>query len=102
TQRLNVTDRWPQLDADLAEALSYGGTDAVYLDEVGLLYAQRYATSGEPESYQKSAFLLEEAHRHNPFNPYPLIHRADLEIAALQKKAVNQPSAAMDDLIRAA
>jgi len=101
-QRRSVKDDWPSMEADLAAALARAGDDAAYRDKAGVRYAQRYAATGDRAVYERSAALFDEAHRLDPFNPYFLLHRVDLETAELQKKATTRASAAADAAIAAA
>ena len=98
-QKLSVKDDWPSIETDISEALKYSSGDAVYLDKAGLRYSDRYGTSSERDTYERGAFLLEEAHRLDPFNPYFLIHRVALETTALQKATIKRASRTASDMI---
>jgi tetratricopeptide (TPR) repeat protein len=91
--RLDVTRNWPNITTQLATALEIVGDDAHYLDEAGVLCLERLRASGERRAYDEGVALLERARSANAFDPYTLIHRIDLEAAALQVKIVQAPSA---------
>ena len=57
-----------------------------YADAAALHYAIRFGTTGERELFDRAAQLFDTARRLDPFNEYILIHRIDLETAALQKR----------------
>jgi O-antigen ligase len=57
-----------------------------YADAAALHYAVRFGMTGEQESFDRAAQLFDSAHRLDPFNEYILIHRIDLETAAVQKR----------------
>jgi len=97
-QRLSVKDDWPRIEADISEALKYSDDDALYLDKAGIRNSERYNATNERETYERGPFLLEEAHRLDPFNPYFLIHRIALETTALQRATIKKASKTVSDM----
>ncbi len=98
-QRQSVVNDWARIENDISIGLSNSGSDAVYWDKAGVRYAERFSVSGEREIYERSARLLEDAHRFDPFNPYFLVHRIALETAALQKHTVKESSPAVREAV---
>ena len=91
--RLDVTKNWPDISARLTTALDIAGHDAHYLDEAGVMYLRRFYAAGDDPTYRQAVVLFERAESIDPFDPYALIHRIDLEAAALRSGLVRTPSA---------
>jgi O-antigen ligase/tetratricopeptide (TPR) repeat protein len=98
-QRLSVMNDWPRIETDISEGLSHWGSDAVYRDKAGVRYAERFGASGERAIFERSASLLDDAHRLDPFNPYFLVHRIALETTALQKRMIKEVSRSVRDMV---
>jgi tetratricopeptide (TPR) repeat protein len=96
---LDVSRDWPQIREKLTTALRLVSDDPYYQDAAGVWYLKRLRASGDRDAYDRAATLLEGAGTKNPFDPYILIHRIDLETTALQGRVVKSPS---DGAIRAA
>jgi O-antigen ligase/Flp pilus assembly protein TadD len=100
---LDISRDWSRIDANLNYALQLSGGSAHYADAAGVLYVRRFFTAGERPVYDRAVQLLDSAAQADPFDPYVLIHRVDLETIALQMKTVAAPSsgatAAVDRLI---
>jgi O-antigen ligase/tetratricopeptide (TPR) repeat protein len=90
--RLDVSKNWPQIAAGLDTALAIAGNDAHYIHEAGILYLERLRTSGGRQTYENGVALIARAQSLNAFDPYTLIHRLDLDTAALQARIVQTPS----------
>jgi len=82
SQQGDWTRAQPLIDAGLASA----GESGHYHDAAGFLYAARFGQTGDRRQYQIAAQLFDTAHRLDPFAEYYVIHRLDLETAALQKQ----------------
>jgi tetratricopeptide (TPR) repeat protein len=65
----------------------------------GILYLKKFSETGDREIYEKGAKILEQAHRHNPYDVYVMIHRIDLEAAALKKNVIQKPSGNIENLV---
>jgi O-antigen ligase len=91
-QHLNVASEWPAVSRLVNETLDLVPRNARSLDEAGVLYLRRLHAAGEQRAYRDGAALLERAHARNPFDPYPMIHRIDIETAALHAGIVGAPS----------
>ncbi len=79
---------WPMMAQDIAAALAQVPDDAAYLDRAGGLYAKRLNASGDRDAYALGVSAFERAHRLNPFYPYVLIHRIQLETVALRLQVI--------------
>jgi putative inorganic carbon (HCO3(-)) transporter len=84
----SVSDSWPLLEDTIRQALQYTG-EAIYSYRAAVRYAERWAVSGDAAAYRLGAGLFDEAHRHDPFNPYFIIERVRLDAAGLQRKTIN-------------
>jgi len=89
---LDVNRDWPAIEDNVAAGLRLVGDDPYYQDAAGVLYLKRFHASGDRDAYDRSAALLDRAAQTNHFDPYILIHRVDLDTAALQRKLVAMPS----------
>src|SRR5581483_11370678 len=81
------TSDWGSERAYVENVLSHADGASAYFDAAGVRYGVRYGSTGERQLSDRAAELFETAHRLNPFDEYILIHRVDLETAALQKHA---------------
>ena len=91
-QMLFTSSAWEDVDDNILTGLKAMENDFYYEDMAGTLYNRRYDETGEEALYKKSASLFEKAEIHNPFNPYVLIHRIELETLALKKGTITKPS----------
>jgi tetratricopeptide (TPR) repeat protein len=89
----DVTSDWPRVQQNLTTALQLMRDDSYYADAAGVRYLQRLNATGERDAYDRAVVLLDRARQRNPFDPYILIHRIDLETTGLQRKVVSHPSA---------
>jgi O-antigen ligase len=101
-QRLNPATDWPAAAQQIHDALDLTPLDARYLDEAGVLHLKRLYARRDSRVYQDGAALLERARLRNPFDPYVLIHRVDLETAALHAGIIRTPSTPALDAVNAA
>lgn len=86
---------WPGMETRIIKGLEWVPRHAYYEDWAALHYINRFARNPAPETYKKAARLLDQAYKHNPFDPYALIHRIDLEQIALGNGTLSQPSEAV-------
>ena len=91
-QRLGAAGDWSGAVSQMNAGLELAPNDAGYLDEAAVLYLDRLKGSGDAATYREGASLVERAHARNPFDPYSLIHRIDLDTAALREKIIGTPS----------
>ena len=89
---LDVNREWPAIEVRVASGLRLVGDDPYYQDAAGVLYLKRFHASGDRDAYDRAAALLDAAAQANRFDPYILIHRVDLDTAALRRKLVTVPS----------
>ncbi|HEY7291228.1 MAG TPA: O-antigen ligase family protein [Vicinamibacterales bacterium] len=93
---------WTLIQRHLEWGLEASGNAAKYQDDAGLLYLRRVEARQDPSSYRRAATLFEGSARANRFDPYAVVHRIDLETAALTAGIVQTPSTdANDAVIRA-
>jgi tetratricopeptide (TPR) repeat protein len=90
---LDVQRDWPVVASLLEAGVAAGGDLAHYLDAAGLVWFRRFVATHDAASYQKAAELFDRAADRDRLDPYLLVHRIDLETAALQTKMVTSPSA---------
>jgi O-antigen ligase/tetratricopeptide (TPR) repeat protein len=100
SQTMNAVGEWPQIESNIAEGLASVPGDFFYEDMAGLLYLKRFNFTGDPKSYRQGVEVLEKAHRHNPFDVYVLLHRVDLEMVALRKGIIKDPSPFVEKAVR--
>lgn len=92
SQKMDIEKDWNTVESNIKEALENVPGDHHYHDMAGLLYMKKLAGSGNPETYQKTAMMFENAHYHNPFDPYALIHRIDTDTIGIRKGVIRKPS----------
>jgi O-antigen ligase len=96
--------RWENTSVEIEKALGYAGDDHHYENSAAKLHTERFNVTRHPDAYRRSAGLFEASHRHNPFDPYVLIGRLDLETLALDTWAIDRPSpfaeAALERLLK--
>jgi tetratricopeptide (TPR) repeat protein len=85
-------ERWPAATAALGRLLRAAGNDHHYLNAAGRIHTERFGLTENPAEYERAAGLFEKAHRENPFDPYVLIGRVDLETLALKKGLLEEAS----------
>jgi tetratricopeptide (TPR) repeat protein len=88
---------WPLIQQQLDWGLGAAGDAAKYLDDAGLLYLRRVEDGHDPAAYVRAATLFERSARANRFDPYALVHRVDLETAALTAGIAQTPSVEAKD-----
>jgi O-antigen ligase/polysaccharide polymerase Wzy-like membrane protein/tetratricopeptide repeat protein len=89
---LAAQGNWAQARTEAEHGLALAEGVAPYQDAAGLLYAQQFGSSGDRSTYERAANLFDGAHRAAAFIEYYLIHRIDLETAALQKQPASPES----------
>jgi O-antigen ligase len=92
SQPLSIKEDWPEIESNLKKGLTRISDDSYYEDQAGVYYIRRLGVTGEPASYRQGEVLLEKAYRHNPFDPYVLIHRIDLDQVAMGKQVISRPA----------
>jgi hypothetical protein len=90
---INIEQDWPGIKTRIEQGMEWIPRHSTYEDDAGLYYLKQYARTRAMETYKKGARLLEQAYEDNPFDPYVLIHRIDLERIALELGTFSQPSA---------
>ena len=83
-----VADEWPRIADDVDAAMALVPANAHYEDAAGVLALERLFAVADPAAYSQAVDWLDRAARDNPFDPYALIHRVDLETIAVQKRIV--------------
>lgn len=92
SQPLSIKEDWPEIEFNLKKGLTRISDDSYYEDQAGVYYIRRLGVTGEPGLYRRGEALLEKAYRHNPFDPYVLIHRIDLDQVAMGKQVISRPA----------
>jgi len=87
-----VSSGWKETELSIIEGLKAMENNFYYEDMAGTLYARRFGETGDETLYKKSASLFEQAHIHNPFDTYVLLHRIELESLALRKGTITRLS----------
>jgi tetratricopeptide (TPR) repeat protein len=90
SQRLSIAEEWPEIESNITKAVQRVPRDAHYQDLCGVYYIRRLGLTGEPVLYREGAAFLKKAHSLNPFDPYVLIHRIDLDQVALAKGLISE------------
>jgi O-antigen ligase len=99
---LDVNSQWPQIDSRIEEALSVTA-DPHYVDAAGILLLRRFRTAPGRLLYDRAAALFDQARGANPFDPYIVINRMELETEALTSKIIAVvPDSDGDNAARAA
>jgi tetratricopeptide (TPR) repeat protein len=88
---------WPRAQTLIEQGLDLQGTRAPYLDAAASLFAHRFGATGDRSLYDRAARLFEAAQARSPFSEYFMIHRLDLETAALQKQKGGAASQGAND-----
>lgn len=76
----------------MSDGLNKEPDDYIYEDIAGFLYYKKFLKDGQNKTYEKSAVHLENAHLRNPYDPFVMIHRINLDSAALKKGIISNPS----------
>lgn len=87
---MDVRNDWDIMQSNIKAALNAVPGDFRFEHEAGILYTKRVNETGDRESYSEGAEILEKANAHNPFNPYVLIHRIDMDAIALKRGIISQ------------
>jgi putative inorganic carbon (HCO3(-)) transporter len=98
-EHMSPAKDWKQMEYNIKEGLAAVPGDFYHEDMAGILYLKRYNETGEKASYEEALRLLENAHRHNPYDIYVMIHRVDLETVALKKGLIQKPSSSVEKLV---
>jgi O-antigen ligase/tetratricopeptide (TPR) repeat protein len=91
-QHRDVSKDWPSIEQHVATGLALVPDEPHYEDLAGIVYLKRMKAVGRRDVYDRSSALLDHAAQGNRFDPYILIHRVDLETAALQQQIVASTS----------
>jgi len=92
SKMLYASSAWKETELNIIEGLKAMENNFYYEDMAGTLYARRFGETGDETLYKKSASLFEQAHIHNPFDTYVLLHRIEMETLALRKGTITKPS----------
>jgi len=98
-QHISTAEDWKRIEYNIKEGLLAMSGDFYHEDMAGTLYLKRYNETGEKDLYERAVTLLENAHRHNPYDVYVIIHRIDLETVALKKGMIQKPSDFVEKLV---
>lgn len=98
-QHMSVVKDWKQVEQNINEGLAVMSGDFYHEDMAGILYLKRVNEVSDQDAYFKGSKLLEQAHRHNPYDVYVMIHRIDLEVIALKKGMIQKPSDFVEKLV---
>ena len=90
---MGVGSAWPQVEARIHGALDLVGDNASYLDTAGILVLRRFHAAPARALYDRAAALFERARAANPFNPYIVLNRIELDTEALMNKTIEAASA---------
>jgi O-antigen ligase/tetratricopeptide (TPR) repeat protein len=88
----DVSRDWIPMQRDINSAIANSGGQAAYLDRAAVVYMDRAVKTGERAAYDRALMLFDQGQRQNRFNPYLLIHRLQLRVAALQHEATRTDS----------
>jgi O-antigen ligase len=80
-------------EAHIEKGLAAVPGDPAYEDQAAILYMRLLERTGDAGLYRKGLACLDQARRQNPFDPYVLIHRIEIDAIALQRKVIENPSA---------
>ena len=96
---LDPSRDWPRIEQNLEASLQLARNDPYYLDAAGLQYLKRLQVTGQRQVHDKAAALFADAAQRDRFNPYPLIHRIDVETAGLMQGAISSPGTDVEDVV---
>ena len=96
---LDPSRDWPRIEQNLEASLQLARNDPYYLDAAGLQYLKRLQVTGQRQVHDKAAALFSDAAQRDRFNPYPLIHRIDVETAGLMQGAISSPGTDVEDVV---
>jgi O-antigen ligase/tetratricopeptide (TPR) repeat protein len=96
---LSLEKDWALIERQLQSGLAASGDAAIYLDHAGLFYLRRVAAVRDPTAYVRAAALFEKSAGANRFDPYTVVHRIDLETAALTAGIVQTLSVDAKDAV---
>ena len=99
TRFLDLKKDWPSIQYQLESGLETAGDAAKYFDDAGLRYLRRVEAVRDPAAYVRGVALFEKSARANRFDPYSLVHRIDLETAALTAGIAQAPSVDAKDAV---
>jgi O-antigen ligase len=93
SEAMDVGPAWPQVDARIHDALDLVGDNPSYLDAAGILVLRRFHAAPARALYDRAAALFEQARAANPFNPYIVLNRIELDTEALMNKTIEADAA---------
>jgi len=82
-ERLDIHTAWASVEDEIRAALAVSPDRAWVNDAAAKLYAERAATAGDRQSYERGVELANAARVANPFDPYIRLRRAELDRIAL-------------------
>jgi putative inorganic carbon (HCO3(-)) transporter len=85
-------EEWGLIQARINRGLGLVPDEADYCNQAGRIYVKKVSEIGGEGLYRQGALLLEKACALNPFDPYYLMHRTELDSDALKKGIIASPS----------
>ncbi|HEX6164210.1 MAG TPA: O-antigen ligase family protein, partial [Vicinamibacterales bacterium] len=89
----DIDSDWPAVSRHLDKALRSAEDVAHYLDVAGRVLFRRFTATRDLDAYTRAATVFDRAIAIDGYDPYLLLHRLELEAAALQSKIVDEPGA---------
>lgn len=84
---------WVTAESWLDAAVAYAKRVPSVYDAAGVMYLQRVPVTRDETTYRTAAALLDRASSAFPLDPYPRIHRVDLDTIAIRARVLTAPSA---------
>jgi tetratricopeptide (TPR) repeat protein len=97
---LNIGTDWPIIESKIAQALKTQRADSYCEDMAARIYMKRLSVTSDVESYYAGIRLIEQAHLHNPYDVYTLIHGLDMTMLAMKRGLIQVPSSFVEDSAR--
>jgi O-antigen ligase len=94
---LDIQTQWQRIQANTEKGLRAVPGDFHYEYVAALLYEKKLSLTGDLSAYEKGCRLLEQAHNHNPYDPYILTRRIEFDIEALNKGIIKSTSGFVRD-----
>lgn len=89
---IDLKKNWPEIEKNITKLLGLKRKDFHYNDIAARLYIRRFAETGKREDYENAARISESAYSQNPFNPYVLTRRIELDYIAIVKGVIKAPA----------
>jgi tetratricopeptide (TPR) repeat protein len=103
-QQLDVMRDWTAAQAHIAAVQRFAPANPYYDDALAVQLLRRVAATRDADAYRAAVELLERSRRNFPFDSYVLVHRIDLDTAAVRSGLIAEASpearAALDELVR--